>query len=176
MKKWSIAWSTTHHMGTALQSPMTSTAHWKTLSCTIACTPCCNTMTPWMFGCHIQYTPKPQPRLRNMQRNTNSYRLLNTQRGSRLPLPKCNWTERETERTCLLYPARTTASRCIVWSFALQWFHRCLWMGFHRLKWDRNLNVSLNFGRGGGLFFCLFSKRLFKLSKKCFVLHLLPFV
>lgn len=52
-------------------------------------------MTPWMFGCHIQYTPKPQPRLLNTQRNTNSYRLQNTQRGSRLPPQKCNPTGRD---------------------------------------------------------------------------------
>lgn len=37
-------------------------------------------------------------------------------------------------------------------------------MGFHRLKWDRNLNVSLNFVFL--FFFFLVSKRLFKLSKK----------
>lgn len=39
MKKWSIVWSTAHHTDTALLSPTTSTAHWETLSCTIACTP-----------------------------------------------------------------------------------------------------------------------------------------
>lgn len=39
MKKWSTAWSTEHLTDMALLSPTTCTAHWKTLSCTTACTP-----------------------------------------------------------------------------------------------------------------------------------------
>lgn len=173
MKRWSIAWSTELLMDTASPSPTTCTVHWKTLFCTIACTRWHNTMTLWMFGSHIRYMPNLQPRLRNTQRNTNLYRLQTTRRECRPSHRKCNPTaEKKTQRTCLLYPARMTASRCNVWSFALQWDYLSFAMGISRNEVEPDLECQLQL-------YCFgfierdCSKLLYFLL--LFVLHLLPF-
>lgn len=103
-------------------------------------------MTPWMFGSHIPCMPNLQPPLCNTQRNTNSYRLQATQRECRLSLRKCKSTaEIKTHRTCLLYPARMTASRCNVWSFALRWDYLSFAMGIshHEVELDLECQLQL---------------------------------